>query len=344
MEQVQQVQVHVAAAKLGDARILFDDLEAHRRELRGLRGFVSMSINRAIESGGDTSVSVETRWKDEASLNQYLGSARTVESILRDNSAITVPDTLSVRSLEGMDSAAPTKQSILVERFSLALMVPLAIVGIGFAIIYALSRIYLEMGPGAGANTLAICVAGGILLVAWYFAEHRNAPAWHFAAVGSAIIALLIGGTVWAQVSPGPDYHGYEAEGPDGEPTTPPAPGELVIILDDNVVLIQGDGGDNPTINVPSGKTVSVHNEGRGLHNLHVSPFEAAVCETDGPSPCTDPNRINAGDEATITFDLPPGTYDYRCDFHTAEMFGTIVVGEPEPDAPVAEPTAEATP
>ena len=45
MEQVQSVQVHVAAAKMGDARILFDDLEAHRRELRGLRGFVSMSID-----------------------------------------------------------------------------------------------------------------------------------------------------------------------------------------------------------------------------------------------------------------------------------------------------------
>ncbi len=341
MEQVQQVQVLVAAARLGDARILFDALEAHRRDLRGLRGFVSMSISRATESGGDTSVAVETRWSDEAALNQYLGSSSTVESIVRANGAITVPDSLSVRSLEGMDSAAPTKQSILVERFSLALMVPLAIVGIGFAIIYALSRIYLEIGAGAGANTLAIIVAGGILLVAWYFAENRNAPAWHLAAVGSAVAALLIGGTVWAQVSDGPFYHGFEPEDGAGAEPTPGAPGELVIILEDNVVQVQGDGGDNPTINVPSGKTVTVINEGRALHNLHVSPYEAAICATDGPSPCTDPARVNAGDEATITFDVPPGTYEYRCDFHTDAMFGTLVVGPPEADAP---PAGNATP
>jgi plastocyanin len=335
MEQVQQVQVHIAAAKLGDARILFDDLEAHRRELRGLRGFVSMSINRATEAGGDTSASVETRWTDEAALNQYLGSSRTVESIVRDHADITVPDTLSVRALEGIDSAGPSKQSIVFERLSLALMVPLAIVAIGFAIIYSLSRIYLELGAGAGANTLAICVAGAILLVSWYFAENRNAPAWQFAVVGSTVAALLIGGTVWAQVSPGPDYHGFEDE--HAEETPPPTPGELTIILADNVVQVEGE--DNPTITVPSGMVVPVVNEGRALHNLQVSPFEAAICSSDDPSPCTDPARINAGDEGTITFDIPPGTYEYRCDFHTAEMFGTLEVGPPESDAPPAGAT-----
>ena len=335
MEQVQQVQVLVAAAKLGDARTLFEALEAHRRDLRGLRGFVSMSINRAIESGGDTSVAVETRWNDEAALNQYLGSVSTVESIIRDNSAITVPDSLSVRALEGMDSAKPTKQSILVERFSLALMVPLAIVGIGFAIVYSLSRVYIEMGSGNATTVLAIVIAAGILLVAWYFAENRNAPAWHVAAVGSAVVALLVAGTIWAQVSPGPEVHGYEPEGGAGvEPTPGAGGGELVIILDDNVVQASTAGGDNPTINVPSGKTVPVLNEGRALHNLHIGPFESAICATDGPSPCTDPARVNAGDEATIVFDLPPGTYEYRCDFHTDEMFGTLVVGPAEPEAP----------
>ncbi len=58
MEYVQQVLVQIAADKLGDARVLLDDLEAHRRELRSMRGFRVMSINRAIEAGGITLVSV----------------------------------------------------------------------------------------------------------------------------------------------------------------------------------------------------------------------------------------------------------------------------------------------
>jgi plastocyanin len=339
MEQVQQVQVHVAAAKLGDARILFDDLEAHRRELRGLRGFVSMSINRAIESGGDTSVSVETRWKDEAALNQYLGSVRTVESIIRDNAAITVPDTLSARALEGVDSAGPTKQSILVERFSIALMVPLAIVGIGFAIIYALSRVYLEMGAGAATTTLAIVIAGGILVVAWYFAENRNAPAWQYAAVIGVVAALLVAGTIWAQVSDGPEVHGFVEEGHNGEETPEVVPGGPPIIeLHDNVVQLAGSGDENPTISVPAGSTIEVRNEGRALHNLQVSPFEVTVCENgdEFDNPCSDPDSISGGDDGTITFDIAPGEYEYRCDFHPAEMAGTLQVGEPAPDEPPA--------
>jgi plastocyanin len=346
MEQVQQIQVHVAAAKLGDARILFDDLEAHRRELRGLRGFVSMSINRAAEPGGDTSVSVETRWANQAALDQYMESARTVESIIRSHSAITVPDTLSVRLLEGVDSGGRSKQDILVERFTIALMVPIAIVGIGFAIIYALSRIYLELGSD-GATPLAIIVAGGILLVAWYFAEHRSAPVWQFAAVGSVVVALLVGGTVWAQVSEGPEHEslieGTETPGGEG---TPPVPGEVVIELHDNVVQLAGSGEANPTIRVPSGATVTVRNEGRALHNLHVSPFDEAICSAASASPCTDPARMNGGDEGTITFDIPPGTYDYRCDFHTAEMTGTLEVGPPEaaPPAGAETPPPSGTP
>jgi hypothetical protein len=357
MEQVLQVQVHVAAAKLGDSRTLFDDLEAHRRDLRGLRGFVSMSINRSIESGGDTAVSVDTRWNDQGALEQYLGSARTVESIIRENAAITVPDTLSVRQMEGLDSARPTKQAILFERFSLALMVPLAIVGIGFAIIYALSRVYLEFGAGGASTTLAIVVAGGIVLVAWYFAENKAAPAWHYAAVGGAVVALLVGGTVWAQVSEGPEHHSLIETEHEGGEEPAPTDGPLVILLQDNEVHTSRGGGANPTIEVASGAEIQVINEGNALHNLHVSPFEASICSTDGPSPCTDPARINGGDEGTIVFDIPPGTYEYRCDFHTAEMHGTLKVGPQEPaggetpaaggETPTSDETAadaEATP
>jgi cytochrome c oxidase subunit 2 len=110
---------------------------------------------------------------------------------------------------------------------------------------------------------------------------------------------------------------------------TPPPPD--AIILDDNFVHLQGQSEENPTITVPSGKTVAVVNEGAALHNLQVSPFESAICTLDDPSPCSDPPRISGGDEGTITFDIPAGNYEYRCDFHPVEMTGTLVVGPPEP-------------
>ncbi len=344
MEQVQQVQVHVAAAKLGEARTLFDDLETLRRDLRGLRGFVSMSINRSAEAGGDTAVSVETRWNDEGALNQYLAAVRNAESVIRGHASITVPDTLSVRQLEGVDSSGVSKQSILVDRFTIALMLPLAIVGIGFAIIYALSRVYLELGSGNAATTLAIVVAAGILLVAWYFAENRNAPVWQIAAVGGVAVAALVGGTVWAQVKEGPEHesliHGTETPG--GIETPPPTPGVVTIELHDNVVQLAGSGDENPTIRVASGLEVTVNNEGRALHNFRLSPFDTSICTQADPGSCSDPARINGGDSGTIVFDVQPGTYEYRCDFHTDEMQGTIEVGPPEAPAPGGEPPAGA--
>jgi cytochrome c oxidase subunit 2 len=133
-----------------------------------------------------------------------------------------------------------------------------------------------------------------------------------------------------------------DGEEPGGEPTPVRPPGETVIVLDDNVVHIEGQSGDNPTITVPSGKVVTVVNAGGALHNLQVSPYESDICSSDDPSPCTDPTRINAGDEGTITFDIPEGTYEYRCDFHPAEMSGTLVVGPAEAaGGAAAEPVGE---
>jgi len=121
----------------------------------------------------------------------------------------------------------------------------------------------------------------------------------------------------------------------DDGPTVPPPAG--AIILDDNVVHVEGQSGDNPTINVPSGAVVPIVNEGVALHNLQVSPYESDICSADDPSPCSDPSRISAGGEGTITFDVPPGSYEYRCDFHPEEMAGTVVVGPPEPADGVGE-------
>lgn len=330
MEYVHQVSVLVAAEKLGDVRGLFDDLEAHRRELRGLRGFVSMSVGRSVEAGGDTLASAETRWKDVSALDTYLASARNAESIIKSHSDITVPDTLHARRLESMDSEGRDKSAIVTERFFTSLALPLVILAIGLAIVYALSRVYLEMGSD-GATPLAIIVAASIVLGAWYFAQNTKAPIWQMGAAGAVVVALLIGGTVWAQVSPGPEHELVEG----GEPT--PGPGETpgepppdnVIELQDNVFVFNGE--ENPTLTEAAGidVTLDLSNTGKALHNMHIAGsgnFAAAFCNAAGEDPCSAPVRINGGDGGVITFNLPPGTYDYRCDFHTAQMQGKLEV------------------
>jgi plastocyanin len=334
MEYVQQVQALVAADKLGDARTLFDDLEAHRRELRGLRGFLSMSIDRAIESGGDTLVTAETRWRVERALQEYLASARNAQSVLADHSEILVPDSITARQLEGVGAEGPDKGSILAERVFTSLAVPMVIFGLGLAIVYALSRVYLEIGPGAGATTLAIVIASGILLVAWYFAQNKNAPIWQIGAVGAGAAALLIGGTVWAAVDDRyPPKEGFARDHEtNGQPTEPPSGTPTtgnVIEMDDNVFIFNGQ--ENPTLTAAAGTDVSYQlaNIGNALHNLHIAAggdFDASFCSLGAEDPCSDPVRINGGDDGTISFNLPAGSYEYRCDFHTAEMSGTLTV------------------
>jgi plastocyanin len=78
--------------------------------------------------------------------------------------------------------------------------------------------------------------------------------------------------------------------------------------------------------------TLNLENIGAALHNMHISVdggFESSFCDTGGEAPCSDPERIEGGESGTITFTLPPGEYTYRCDFHTAEMEGTLIVGPP---------------
>lgn len=328
MEYVQQVLVQIAADKLGDARVLLDDLEAHRRELRSMRGFKVMSITRAIEAGGITLVSVETRWQDAATLDAYEHGARNAEAIARSHGNLTVSDGIRTRRMEAVGTDADAKGRTVYERWISAAVVPGAIVAIGLAVIYALSRIYLEMGSD-GATPLAVIVAGGILLVAWYFAANPQVPQWQMAGIAGMAAAALIGGTIAAQVMD----DGEAAEPAVVEPTqepggTPAAPGEVLLEMHDNVFVLSG--AENPTLTAPAGKetVIKLNNAGKALHNIHVAVngYDSAFCAAGGEDPCSDPVRIPGGQQGTITFTLPAGTYDYRCDFHTAEMTGTIEV------------------
>jgi plastocyanin len=223
-------------------------------------------------------------------------------------------------------------------------------VAFGLAIIYSLSRVYLEIG-NKPATGLAAVIALLILLIAWYFASNPSAVKVQLPALALVVAGLLIGGTVYAGVHEGPTFEEH-VEGeptPGGEPGGPG--GDFVLTLEDNVFVF--DGANNPTIEVGANVdvTIPLHNAGSALHNVHVASsgnFDAAFCTTGGDAPCSDPARIPGGESGTLTFNLPPGTYNFRCDFHPQDMTGTLNVVEGGPtgpsETPGGEPPAEGTP
>jgi plastocyanin/heme-degrading monooxygenase HmoA len=326
MEYVQQVQATIPAEKLGDARALFDALEAHRSQARRQRGFISLTVTRSTEEGGDTLVSAESRWKDANALTDYAVSEPNAASIIAEHQDLIVPDSIRTRRMEALDSAAPSGSTVIYERFGLALGVPVAIGLFGLAFIYMLSRLLLQV-QGNGAVVIAAVISMIILLGAWYFASNPRLPVWQMAAVGVAGVAFLIGGTVYAQVAE--DKH-EEVVAPTETPDDGgPEPGVNVLLMEDNQFIGPG-GEENPTLTFPAGSvTLTLPNEGAALHNMHIATggsFASAFCTAGGTDPCSDPARIAGGADGSITFDLPVGQYTYRCDFHTADMEGQIVI------------------
>jgi plastocyanin len=108
-------------------------------------------------------------------------------------------------------------------------------------------------------------------------------------------------------------------------PTGSVSPGGLEITMTDNHF-----DKSELTAAANTDVTIQLTNNGAAIHNLHIASasgtFSAAFCTTNGPEPCSDPNRLAGGSTGTLTFNLPAGTYPYRCDFHTQEMKGTLTV------------------
>lgn len=347
MEYVQTVLVRIAAEKIGDATGsagVIGALERHRGEIRRRPGFLRMTITRANEEGGDSLLSVETRWRDATSLDGYVASEPNAVSIVRAHNAELVPDSMQVRRMEALESESEeAKRGVVYERFAIALLVPVGIVAFGLAIIYSLSRVYLEVGNEA-ATLISALVALSILLAAWYFASNPGAIRVQVPALAMIVVALLLGGTVYAQVHDGPFYeeavHGGE------EPTPGAGGGDFQLVLEDNVFLFGGQ--ENPTIEVGAGVEIVLPlvNEGAALHNVHVAStgaYEQDFCDLNGENPCSDPPRIVGGADGTLTFNLPVGTYDYRCDYHPDQMVGQFTAVEGGPTGappPAGEPPA----
>lgn len=327
MEVVQQVSVQIAAASLGDAKALTDELEQHRAYLRRQRGFRSMQITRAQESDGNTSLTIDTRWRSAADLATYTDQSNNVFSIVDRHSAIAVPGTTQVRRLDAVDKA-DDGASPLYERMAWAFLVPIGALAFGLAVIYSVSRIFLATGDTT-AVVIAAALSLTILLVAGYFASNP-VPRWQYGALGSGVAALMVFGIVWGTMNYEPG-HGEAVEGsPTSEPGgTPVPPGQVVIETHDNYFTINGGEEKNPRISIPAaGGTFPVENKGKAIHNIHIGnpDFDVSICKPTDPAPCSNPGSIRGGAKGEIAISLPPGEYTYRCDFHTTEMEGTLVV------------------
>jgi hypothetical protein len=133
--------------------------------------------------------------------------------------------------------------------------------------------------------------------------------------------------TVKLRVVPAAGDSGAGEEG--GFPLRGTAEGKRIIAADS---YFEYEGRRDPVIVVEAGEPALfyVNNWGRSVHNLHLAAlgieYISTVCG-DNPErdPCTDPPIIPPGDTGRITLKLPPGRFEFRCDFHPEIMTGTIV-------------------
>jgi plastocyanin len=104
----------------------------------------------------------------------------------------------------------------------------------------------------------------------------------------------------------------------DGETT-------LDISMGDNFYEL--DGEKNPVLKFPSGAKVTINltNDGTAIHNMRFDGEDVKFDTADDAA--SDPTLVTAGQTAVLEWDAPEaGAYNYRCDFHPTDMFGTIEV------------------
>jgi plastocyanin len=332
MEYVQTVLVQIAAANIDEASRpggLLAELDEHSRFLRQQPGFLDMRVTRSINAEGNVLLVIETRWRDDVSLVDYETREPSVSSIINRHQDIIVRDSLQVLDMEALrtETERPAEAAAAAsERLGLPMMMPLGVLAFALLVIYGLSRIYLEM-ENEVATGLAAGIALGILVTAWFLASRPAIQAWQVAAIGVLAAAALTGGALFAII----DEDGGEASGgtPGATETPTPGGGGLAVELRDNFFVFEGEPA--PTIPVAVGEqvTISLTNAGQSIHNMHIAgtdnEFGDPLCAAGGAEPCSDPDRLAAGDSGSVSFRFDePGTFTFRCDFHPVEMTGEI--------------------
>lgn len=338
-EYIRTVLVQIAVDRIDGASTpqgLLADLEEHRSFVERQRGFQGMRVTRSTNHDGNVLLVVQTRWQDESSLAEYSRQEPNVTSIINKHRDLTVAGSLQVSDVEWPGAAARPPQTEVNDRLLLPLLVPLGAFVFAVLAIYGLSRIYLEV-PSEVATPLALGIAVGILAVSWYLASNPYVPRWQVGSIVVATAALLLGGGVFAAVhgrDAGTEVSPSPAPGASPVPGGSPAAGGIT-----NIAMIPTNEFDRTELVITASEEVAIeadNRDGRVPHNFAVyasreaaESGEAALGATAICSaPCND----------TVTLDLAPGEYFFRCDIHPVQMTGTLVVqeesGEASPVAP----------
>lgn len=331
MEYVQTVLVQVAPTKLDEAmgpQGLLTELEAHRDYASAQRGFLGMRITRTANPEGDVLVVVETRWANNNAMADYSALKNNVAGIISTHGDETIPNSLQVHRMEAMRSETADAPARVYDRLALALLIPIGVLAFALLVIYGMSRIYLSL-PRTAATPLAAVLALSLLGIAWYFANNPGVPRWQLAGVAAVgIAALAIGGTAAAIYDEGnKEFKQVTAPSPVASAPavggTPAPAGAAEIDMQDNEFT-------TTNVTVKSGDTITIRNSGSATHNVHIAPsgedYSTQFCKATGPDPCSKPASIPGGQTGTITVNLPPGTYNFRCDFHAPGMKGSLTV------------------
>ena len=299
---------------------LLHALDEHRTYLDQQPGFQDMRVTRSINREGQIQVVVETRWADEDSLVRYETREPNIRGIISSFSDIVQPDSIQVMDMEAL-RAEPRAVTAgeLRDRLALPLIMPAGILAFALLVIYALSRVYLDVDK-AVATPLAAGIAGGIFVIAWFVATNPRITGVHVMGIMVIAAAALVGGVIFAHFH---DEGGTQAEASATE-TPAAAANPNTLQTGDNFFLLAGK--KNPTLTAAANQqmTLTLNNSGTALHNMRIAGPDGKFNTADDV--VSSPEQIPSKGTATVTFQLPAGTYDYECEFHVAEMKGKLEV------------------
>lgn len=220
------------------------------------------------------------------------------------------------------------------QRVLLPVLLPLLLLGLFLAFAFSLSRVFLAVPSATTATFLALLVAGYLLALAAVVSARPNIPS---RALGIALViglgGVVVAGALGASAGMREVHQAGEEAGEDGEAAEDEggeAGGEEAngqAAEDGGEELPEGalefvavdiDYEDAPETAEAGEVTVAIDNQGALLHDVTIEEMDdETVVEAE------------AGETATETIELEPGTYTYYCSVgahREAGMEGTLEV------------------